>query len=1010
MKILLVDDNGENREILRLVIGKEGNEVIEAEDGQDGLNKALEQKPDLIISDILMPNMDGFRFLKNVKNNESLNSIPFIFYSAVYTGSKDKELACSLGALAFFEKPKDPEKLWREIRNTLESTKTKEIDAKKIPFADDETFLSNYSHIVAAKLEEKVKELENEITNRKLRESRQLAQFTLTTVLTEAATLAEAAPKILQTICRGFGWEYGELWRADPDSHCLRLKDIWHEHITELYEFKRLSESYTFSKGLGLPGRVWESGQQVWIDDVVVDSNFPRAAVASRLGIHGAVAFPIMARGEVIGVMGFLARDVRQPDKEVFDIMADIGRRVGAFISRRVAEELLRKSERKHRTLLENLPQKIFHKDKNSVYVSCNKSYARDLTISPDEIAGKTDYDFYPKELADKYRADDKRIMESGQTEELEERYIREGQEFIIQTVKTPLKDDEGNVAGILGIFWDITERKNMEKTRTRLAAILETTTDFVGTASRDGHLFYVNKAGRTMLGIAEDEDISNLKISDIHPALTNVLTQEEAISFAIKNGVWSGDAALLSRNGREIPVSQVIIAHKNTAGDVEYLSTIGRDISERKRFENRIIYLADRDPLTELFNRRFFQEELERWLVQSRRHGVYGAILFLDLDNFKYVNDSLGHHVGDKLLKFIGSFLRKRLRNTDTLARLGGDEFAIILPYVTASQAEVTAKQLMEMIECHDFTEEGQPVSITFSTGIALFPAHGNTVEELLTNADLAMYHAKEKGRNLACVYTPEQKSQIESRVLWEKRIRAALKQDQFALYLQPILDLQQNCIIGHEALLRMMDTDGKEISPSNFLEIAERFGLIHDIDRWVVHKAISIIQRLQHEGKPASLEVNLSGSSFSDIELVSTINEELSATKIDPKNLTFEITESSLVENMATAQHFIAALKASGCNFALDDFGIGFSSFNYLKYLPVDYLKIDGSFIQNLPSNHVDQHLVKAIVEVARGLGKRTIAEFVGNEETVRLLHEFGVNYAQGYYIGKPCAVSEI
>lgn len=1010
MKILLVDDNGENREILRLIIEKQGNEVIEAEDGQDGLNKVLDHKPDLIISDILMPNMDGFQFLKNMKNNELLKSIPFIFYSAVYTGSKDKELACSLGALAFFEKPKDPEKLWREIKNTLESTKAKEIDAKKIPFTDDETFLSNYNHIVAAKLEEKVKELEKEINNRKLMESRQLAQFTITNILNESATLNDGAPKILKTICHGFGWEYGELWRVDTNSNLLRLKDIWHLQIPVFYEFKKISEDYTFSKGIGLPGRVWESGQPAWITDVVDDKNFSRVAIAQKLGIHGAMAFPITRSNEVIGVMGFFTRNVRQSDCEVFAFMADIGRRVGAFISRRLAEELLRKSERKHRMLLENLPQKIFHKDRNSVYVSCNEHYARDLRISPDEIAGKTDYDFYPKELADKYRADDKRIMESGQTEELEEGYIRDGQEFIIQTVKTPLQDDEGNVTGILGVFWDITERKNIEKMRTRLSAILETTTDFVGTADRDGHLLYINKAGRNMLGIAEDEDISDLKISDIHPVMANVLIQEEAISFATKNGVWSGETALLNRDGREISVSQVIIAHKNTDGNVEYLSTIARDISERKRFESQIIYLADRDSLTELFNRRFFQAELERWLVQSRRHGIYGAILFLDLDNFKRVNDSLGHHVGDKLLKFIGSFLRKRLRNTDTLARVGGDEFAIILPYVTASQAEITAKQLMEMIECHDFTEEGHPVSITFSIGIAMFPAHGDTVEELLTNADLAMYRAKEKGRNLACVYTPEQKSQIESRVLWEKRIRTALKQDQFALYLQPILDIQQNRIVGHEALLRMMDTDGKAILPSNFLGIAERFGLIHDIDRWVSHKAISIIQKLQHEGKPAYLEVNLSGSSFSDTELLSTINKELSATKIDTKNLTFEITESSLVENIATAQNFIATLKASGCNFALDDFGIGFSSFNYLQYLPLDYLKIDGSFIQNLPNNRFDQHMVKAIVEVARGLGNKTIAEFVSDKESVRMLHEFGVNYAQGYYIGKPRSISEI
>lgn len=1010
MKILLVDDNSENRTILRCLMEKNGNEVVEAEDGQDGLNKAASHKPDLIISDVLMPNVDGFRFLKNTKSNPLLRRIPFIFFSAVYTGSKDKELAYSLGALAFIEKPKEPDKLWMEIKGALENAEAGKTDIKKTPLIDYESFLISYNQIVAAKLEEKVKELEAEIHHRKQRESRQIAQFILTNILAESATLADAAPKILQTICQGFGWEYGELWRVDADSNQLRLKDVWHLPLPEYDEFMRLSNGFTFTRGVGLPGRVWESGQPALITDVVDDKNFPRVAVAQRLGIHGAMAFPIASEKEVIGVMDFFTRNARQPDREVFDIMADICRRVGAFINRRLAEELLRKSERKHRMLIEHLPQKVFHKDKNSVYVSCNEMYARDLNITPDEIEGKTDYDFYPKDLADKYRADDKRVMESGQTEEFEEEYIRNDQEFFVQTVKTPVRDDEGKVTGILGIFWDITERKNMEKTRTRLAAILETTTDFVGTTSKDGHVLYINKAGRTMLGIAGDEDVSTLKVSDLFPAWSDNLIQDGAIPCAIKNDVWSGETALLCRDGREIPVSQVIIAHKNTIGAVEYLSIISRDISEQKRFEDRIVHLADHDALTELFNRRRFQKELGGWLVQSRRYGIHGAVLFLDLDNFKYVNDSLGHHTGDRLLKSIGDFLRKRLRTTDVLARIGGDEFAIILPYATAAQAETIAKQLTELVRHHDFVEEGHHITITFSIGIALFPEHGDNAEELLMNADLAMYLSKEKGRNRACIYNPEQKLQVESRMLWEKRIRSALAEDTFTLYLQPILDLQQGRVVRHEALLRMMDAHGKAISPSNFLEIAERFGLIHEIDRWVVRKAISIIQRFQREGKSSFLEVNLSGSSFSDTELLSIINEELSVTKIDPKNLTFEITESSLVENLFVAQRFIATLKASGCNFALDDFGIGFSSFNYLKHLAVDFLKIDGSFIQHLPDNQVDQHLVKAIVEVARGLGKKTIAEFVSDEKTIHLLREFGVDYAQGYYIGKPRPASEI
>lgn len=553
------------------------------------------------------------------------------------------------------------------------------------------------------------------------------------------------------------------------------------------------------------------------------------------------------------------------------------------------------------------------------------------------------------------------------------------------------------------------TEFNGSEETKTRLSEIIEAATDFVGTVTPEGYLLYINKAGRKIIEIGQSDDISHMKITDFHPKWTNDLIMQEAIPTAIREGSWIGETTFLSHDGRETPFSHAIIAHKNPDGSVKFLSIIARNITERKQYEKQIVFMANNDPLTNLFNRRRFKEELERWLVDSRLFGSRGALLFLDIDNFKYINDSFGHHIGDKLLLILANLLRKRLRDADILARLGGDEFAIILPYIDSAKAGLIANQLRELVQNQASIEEMPSLHITVSIGIALFPTHSDTTETLITYADLAMYRAKESGRNSVCVYSPEQKKKIEAVLFWENRIKMALKQNRFSLHLQPIMDLYQNCIIGHEVLLRMIDEKGEIIMPTYFLNITENFGLIHQIDHWVVYKSIHLVKKLQQMGQPTYLEINLSGKSFTDTELLPLIKKELASTGVNPANIIFEITETSIIENILTAQNFISEVKALGCHFALDDFGVGFSSFNYLKFLPVDYLKIDGSFIVNLPHNPVDQHLVKAMVEVANGLGKKTIAEYVNSEETVRLLRKFGVGYAQGYYIGKPYAMPE-
>jgi diguanylate cyclase (GGDEF)-like protein/PAS domain S-box-containing protein len=849
-----------------------------------------------------------------------------------------------------------------------------------------------------------------DITERKRAEEEVGLLKTLTLSISESKDLHDALVVTLEKVCSATGWVYGEAWIPDPEGKCLVRDHAFYSRVDTLEKFSELSGKFTFSFGVGLPGHAWSTKKPVWVQDVTLDPNYLRAAIAGESGLKAGVAFPVFSNKEIIAVLIFYMLEALEKDERLVSFVSSVVVQLGEVIKRKKAEEALRESEEKLRAILDNTTAVVYIKDIQGRYTFINRQFENLFHIKIDEIKGKTPYDCFPKEIAASHIENDQKVFESKIPMQFDEMATHDDGIHSYLSVKFPLFDSAGTVYAVCGISTDITERKHIEETKARLSEITETTTDFVATATIDGRILYINKAGRKFIGIGENEDISNLRISDCHPKWASDLILTEGIPDAIREGAWIGETAFLSRDSREIPISQVIIAHKNPDGTVRNLSTIGRDISERKRFEEQMTYMANRDPLTKLFNRRRFYEDLEGWLAQTRRFGIKGALLFLDIDNFKYINDSLGHQAGDKLLMSMADLLRERLRETDILARLGGDEFAIILPHADVNLAESVANQIRELVQYHTSVEGNYPPGISVSIGIAMFPGHGDVVETLLAYADLAMYRAKEEGRNRVCIYTPEQKTQIESRLIWEKLIRESLDQDSFVLFLQPIMDIRRNLIIGHEALLRMVTEKGDIITPSEFLDIAERFGLIHDIDRWVVSRAIQLIQKLQQDGKPTYLEVNLSGKAFTDKNLLPLIRSELAETGIDPAALVFEITETALIENMAAAQLFIAELKSLGCRFALDDFGVGFSSFNYLKHLLVDYLKIDGSFIRNLPHDTVDQHLVKAMVEVSRGLGKKIIAEFVENEETLHLLREYGIDYAQGYHIGKPRKMSEL
>jgi diguanylate cyclase (GGDEF)-like protein/PAS domain S-box-containing protein len=443
----------------------------------------------------------------------------------------------------------------------------------------------------------------------------------------------------------------------------------------------------------------------------------------------------------------------------------------------------------------------------------------------------------------------------------------------------------------------------------------------------------------------------------------------------------------------------------RDDQGKILHVVSQVQDISERRELAQRLEYLIDHDFLTGLANRRRFEQELSREAERVARYGAPGAVLVIDLDNFKEVNDAFGHMAGDDLLKGVAGAIRNRIRQTDLLARIGGDEFGVLLPQADADQAQVAADGIVKALGRHVAVLGDQSIRVTASVGLAMFDRLSAT--EILARADIAMYEAKQAGRNRFALYSPPRGSRgpVSARLAEAEHLRTALQDDRFVLYGQPILDLRESETCQYEVLLRLRDDEGGEpLTPSTFLYVAERFGLIQAIDGWVACQAIELIAESERAGRPLVLHVNLSGKSIGDPRVAALIEGALTGAGIDPSRLVFELAEAAAMANIEEAKGFAHRLRARGCRLALDDFGTGFGSFYYLKSLPFDYFKIDGDLIRGLAASPMDQLVVGAIVGIARGMGKKTVAEFVTDDETVRLLQKAGVDYAQGYHLGRP------
>ncbi len=552
-----------------------------------------------------------------------------------------------------------------------------------------------------------------------------------------------------------------------------------------------------------------------------------------------------------------------------------------------------------------------------------------------------------------------------------------------------------------------------LERERDFNVNLLDTAQVMIVTQDRSGQIVMANAYTEALTGYRETEMIGRDFVSTLLPDEVSVdLTQR------LREGLHGSDYEHLRHESmvtcRSGAIRNVTWYHSRLKGRTEndpIVLSVGLDITERLGAESQLAWLADHDTLTDLWNRRRFQEELDLVLAGAQHHHTAGALFFVDLDHFSYFNDTRGSHSGDALLRTVGKLLAEDIEAVDAVARLGGDEFAVLVRETDAQNAIQIATTMQAAFNGLDLSFAGQSLRVSASIGIVLFPSQANNVNDLLACADIALIQAKEKGFGHWHLFEEGSKTRerLHKRIYWRGEVARALVDDRFVLYFQPIMDIKGNRISHYEVLLRMCDDHGDIILPAQFIDTVERIGMIHEVDRLVVKKAIACLAELRDHGQDVTLAVNLSGRAFNDPQLLSHVRHELKQSHVDSSKLIFEITETAAVSDFAEAKSLMLAIKELGCQFALDDFGIGFSSFYYLKQLPVDYLKIDGSFIRHLAESFDDQIIVQAMSRVAAGFGKKTVAEFVETEVSLALLRKYNIDFAQGYLIGKPQAAED-
>jgi diguanylate cyclase (GGDEF)-like protein/PAS domain S-box-containing protein len=550
---------------------------------------------------------------------------------------------------------------------------------------------------------------------------------------------------------------------------------------------------------------------------------------------------------------------------------------------------------------------------------------------------------------------------------------------------------------------------ESLQTERSRLLSLLSAMNLGVVLVDPSSRIIYSNPAFAEVWSIPRPEALLGLTLFDALGLAEDAVSDLGAFTSQLPGLVASRHVSpaheLKLMSGRILRVR--VCPVQNGCDESLGAVLIHEDITLARESESQLAFLAERDPLTGLYNRRRFERELAERMEHAGREKQRLALLFFDLDEFKSVNDLFGHRMGDTVLLQVAGEIRSHLRRNEFFARIGGDEFALLVADISDEHLRSLADRLMRVLRSMSFNLGEERLSLTSSLGIALYPAHAATPQELIAHADAAMYQAKDAGKNDWCVFRPDHTGTLRQRslVTWNDRIRHALRNDGLEVHLQGIFDIATRERRHHEALVRMRDGHGKLLQPGAFIGFAEKSNLIIDLDRWVLQHVIDMLSANPALGPVA---VNISGRSIDQPGMPDYIRELLSARGVDPAMLMIEITETAAIRDMRDAQRFILDMHDAGCKVCLDDFGTGFATFAYIKQLPVDVIKIDALFVRNLPRERDNQVFVRAMLDIARGFGKQVVAEAVEDEETLAILRSFGVDMGQGFVFETPYAVA--